>query len=93
MVLVIVLVTLLFDSCTLTPFLSFLFSRVWFYTFVTIVATMCAMTVYFCVYLLRMNGWDWLVVIGLVEAIFFSGVGFVVWGCTVRNIQREMLKK
>ena len=49
-----------------------------------LVSVNCIITVYLGYYMLSTNGWDWAVVLGLIEAIAFSCISFGIAFLTVR---------
>ncbi len=61
-------------------------NRGWFLTFTLSVAVNCTITIFFAFYCISLEGWKLLYVIGLVEALIFCGLGWLLSGFTVLNI-------
>ncbi|XP_054755379.2 uncharacterized protein LOC129261337 [Lytechinus pictus] len=65
-------------------------NRTYFMGFTTSVSTMMIMVVYFAAILLRNEGWNWLYLIGIIEAVFFgiiaTGLCSIGWYMAVVNI-------
>ena len=47
------------------------------------VAVNCSITIFFAIYCINVEGWKLLYVIGLVEALIFCGLGWLLSGFTV----------
>ena len=60
------------------------FRRGWFLTFTLSVAINCSITIFFAVYCISLEGWKLLYVIGLIEALIFCGLGWLLSGFTVK---------
>lgn len=52
-------------------------NRTWFFLFVLSVAINCSFTIYFALYCVMIEGFTLLYVFGLIEAIFFCGLGWI----------------
>lgn len=52
-------------------------NRMWFFLFVLSVAINCSFTVYFACYCVMIEGFTWLYIVGLVEALAFCGLGWI----------------
>ena len=63
------------------------FFRVWFFMFSTSIAFCAVITDYMSIYMLHTQGWDWLVLIGCIEAIFFSVIACLVFIFSVRHFK------
>jgi len=57
--------------------------RAWFLIFTLSVAINCSITIFFACYCISMEGWKLLYVIGLIEALIFCGLGWLLSGFTV----------
>ena len=64
-------------------YVIFFFSRGWFLVFTLSVAVNCSITIFFAVYCITVEGWKLLYVIGLIEALIFCGLGWLLSGFTV----------
>ncbi len=64
----------------------FLALRAWFLTFTLSVAINCTITIFFAFYCISVEGWRLLYVIGLVEALIFCGLGWLLSGFTVSKL-------
>ncbi|UYV75951.1 hypothetical protein LAZ67_13001906 [Cordylochernes scorpioides] len=60
-------------------------NRVWFLMFATMVAVNCSLTVIFAGVCIAVQGWQSLYIAGLLEAIFFCGLGWLITGATLYN--------
>ena len=69
-----------FLSCKNT---TLLFFRGWFLLFTLSVAINCSITIFFACYCIHSEGWKLLYVIGLIEALIFCGLGWLLSGFTV----------
>lgn len=70
----------------------------WFFMFVVSIAINCSYTIYFACYCIALEGWEMMYILGLVEALVFSGLGWVLT-CTSVSISgsnyfrdRELIK-
>jgi hypothetical protein len=61
-------------------------NRGWFLVFTLSVAINCSITIFFAVYCINVEGWKLLYVIGLIEALIFCGLGWLLSGFTVTFI-------
>jgi len=57
----------------------------WFLLFVMSVAINCTLTIYFACYCIAIDGFDMLYVLGLLEALVFCGLGWILT-CTSVSI-------
>ena len=62
-------------------------SRGWFLVFTLSVAINCSITIFFACYCIAIEGWRLLYVIGLIEALIFCGLGWLLSGFTVSPFQ------
>ena len=60
-----------------------LYFRGWFLLFTLSVAINCSITIFFACYCIHAEGWKLLYVIGLIEALIFCGLGWLLSGFTV----------
>ena len=60
-----------------------LLRRGWFLLFTLSVAINCSITIFFAFYCISLEGWKLLYVIGLIEALIFCGLGWLLSGFTV----------
>ncbi len=60
--------------------------RAWFLTFTLSVAINCTITIFFAFYCISVEGWRLLYVIGLVAALIFCGLGWLLSGFTVSKL-------
>jgi hypothetical protein len=51
------------------------------------VAINCSITIFFACYCISVEGWKLLYVIGLIEALIFCGLGWLLSGFTVSKIE------
>ncbi len=58
-------------------------NRASFLTFTLSVAVNCSITIFFAFYCISLEGWKLLYVVGLVEALIFCGLGWLLSGFTV----------
>ncbi len=73
---------------TVQPTLFSLFChprRAWFLIFTLSVAINCSITIFFAFYCISMEGWKLLYIIGLIEALIFCGLGWLLSGFTVKS--------
>ena len=59
-------------------------NRGWFLVFTLAVAVNCSITIFFACYCIAVEGWRLLYIIGLIEALVFCGLGWLLSGFTVR---------
>lgn len=59
-------------------------NRMWFFLFVLSVAINCSFTIYFACYCVMMEGFTLLYVLGLIEAVIFCGLGWILTCTSVR---------
>ena len=64
--------------------MSLIFDRVWFLMFTLSVAINCSITIFLAFYCISIEGWKLLYIIGLIEALTFCGLGWLLSGFTVR---------
>ena len=57
--------------------------RGWFLVFTLSVAVNCSITIFFACYCIAVEGWRLLYIIGLIEALVFCGLGWLLSGFTV----------
>ena len=57
--------------------------RGWFLMFTLSVAINCSITIFFACYCISIEGWKLLYIIGLIEALIFCGLGWLLSGFTV----------
>ena len=50
------------------------------------VAVNCSITIFFAIYCINVEGWKLLYVIGLIEALIFCGLGWLLSGFTVSHL-------
>ena len=60
-----------------------IFYRGWFLMFTLSVAINCSITIFFACYCISIEGWKLLYIIGLIEALIFCGLGWLLSGFTV----------
>jgi len=58
-------------------------NRGWFLVFTLSVAINCSITIFFAIYCINVEGWKLLYIIGLVEALIFCGLGWLLSGFTL----------
>jgi len=58
-------------------------NRGWFLVFTLSVAVNCSITIFFAIYCINVEGWKLLYVIGLIEALIFCGLGWLLSGFTL----------
>ena len=58
-------------------------NRGWFLVFTLSVALNCSITIFFACYCIAVEGWRLLYIIGLIEALIFCGLGWLLSGFTV----------
>lgn len=68
------------------------FSRGWFLLFTLSVAINCSITIFFACYCIHAEGWKLLYVIGLIEALIFCGLGWLLSGFTVHTYLLRAVK-
>lgn len=72
-------------------------NRGWFLVFTLAVAVNCSITIFFACYCIAVEGWRLLYIIGLIEALVFCGLGWLLSGFTVssnkRNYPQHLLKR
>ena len=59
--------------------------RGWFLVFTLSVAVNCSITIFFACYCIAVEGWRLLYIIGLIEALVFCGLGWLLSGFTVKK--------
>ena len=59
-------------------------NRGWFLVFTMSVALNCSITIFFACYCIAVEGWRLLYIIGLIEALIFCGLGWLLSGFTVK---------
>ena len=64
-------------------------NRGWFLVFTMAVAVNCSITIFFACYCIAVEGWRLLYIIGLIEALVFCGLGWLLSGFTVSLKERE----
>lgn len=64
-------------------------NRMWFFLFVLSVAINCTYTIYFALYCVMIEGFTVLYMLGLLEAITFCGLG---WILTCTSVKKFLLK-
>lgn len=52
-------------------------NRMWFFLFVLSIAINCSFTIYFACYCVFIEGFSWLYVLSLIEAVIFCGLGWI----------------
>ncbi|XP_059478437.1 uncharacterized protein LOC132198416 [Neocloeon triangulifer] len=52
-------------------------NRMWFFMFVVSIAINCSYTIYFACYCIALEGWEMMYILGLIEALLFSGLGWI----------------
>ena len=67
-------------------------NRGWFLVFTMAVAVNCSITIFFACYCIAVEGWRLLYIIGLIEALVFCGLGWLLSGFTVSLNEREIFK-
>lgn len=60
-------------------------NRMWFFLFVLSVAINCSYTIYFALYCVMIEGFTILYMLGLLEAITFCGLGWILTCTSVRD--------
>ena len=69
-------------------------NRGWFLVFTLAVAVNCSITIFFACYCIAVEGWRLLYIIGLIEALVFCGLGWLLSGFTVsQRIYPYLLKQ
>ena len=74
-------------------------NRGWFLVFTMSVAVNCSITIFFACYCIAVEGWRLLYIIGLIEALIFCGLGWLLSGFTVstgcpkKTLKRFNLRK
>ena len=68
-------------------------NRGWFLVFTMAVAVNCSITIFFACYCIAVEGWRLLYIIGLIEALVFCGLGWLLSGFTVSLKEREKKSK
>merc|ERR1712008_358027 len=58
-------------------------NRGWFLIFTLAVAVNCSITIFFAIYCINVEGWKLLYIIGLIEALIFCGLGWLLSGFTL----------
>lgn len=66
-------------------------NRMWFFLFVLSVAVNCSLTIYFACYCVMIEGFTLLYVLGLVEAVLFCGLGWILTCTSVRTYDGHFL--
>ena len=72
----------------LSPWIELIYlsrNRGWFLVFTLSVAVNCSITIFFAIYCINVEGWKLLYVIGLIEALIFCGLGWLLSGFTVSH--------
>ena len=64
-------------------------NRGWFLVFTLSVALNCSITIFFACYCIAVEGWRLLYIIGLIEALIFCGLGWLLSGFTVSFLYRN----
>ena len=64
-------------------------NRGWFLVFTLSVALNCSITIFFACYCIAVEGWRLLYIIGLIEALVFCGLGWLLSGFTVSFLYRN----
>ena len=71
--------------CISASILHLHFYRGWFLVFTLSVAVNCSITIFFACYCIAVEGWRLLYIIGLIEALVFCGLGWLLSGFTVKK--------
>ncbi|KAF4519782.1 hypothetical protein B566_EDAN009032 [Ephemera danica] len=66
-------------------------NRMWFFMFVVSIAINCSYTIYFACYCIALEGWEMMYILGLIEALVFSGLGWILTCTSVSHAKRVTL--